>query len=427
MIKNKLVYAVLGSLLASSTSYAKTSNLPEPEYQLEQVVTLVRHGIRPQTNLSELNEATGKQWPSWSVPDGYLTQRGYDGIFNQSQYQVSEWKKSGLPLSLSQDNCTNQSQVFIWAAPDQRTKKTADAIASSISPSCHIEVGVSGYKHDPIFDALKMGSATASFDLIKKEFKNKIESQKTIQQKYEKVNEHLRTAVCAPDSCEFLDKDWKLKLNKNGQPKLSGPADEGSNIGETIRLQYSENFPLSQVAFGHVKSAEDVKKLMTLHDAKYKYLNEIPLFAQLGGSILYQQILDALDSNKVTDQKLHRPLVIFVGHDTNISEVKTLLGFNWQLPQYLANDIPPGGTLSFAKYKELKTGKDFVKISFSARTLDQWRQLTKLDTSHPLPEDTLKYPYCKTTPVGVLCPLNQFIQNAQKQIVRLDITQPLYK
>lgn len=424
MIKNKLICAILTSITAvtGTTVYAATNN-----YQLEQVVTLVRHGIRPQTNLQELNDATGKDWPKWSVPDGYLTQRGYDGILSQSQYQLKTWQEAGLPISLNQENCSNQNQVFIWAAPDQRTRKTADAIAESISQTCHPEVGVSGYKHDPLFDALKMGSTTDQFDEIKKEFKARIVSQDDIQAKYAQSNQHLKATVCAPNGCDFLDKDWKLKLNKNGQPKLSGPADEGSNIGETIRLQYSENFPLSQVAFGHVKNANDVKKLMVLHDAKYKYLNEIPLFAQRGGSILYQQILDALDNSKATEAPLHHPLVVFVGHDTNISEIKTLLQFNWQLPQYLANDIPPGGTLSFEKYKEKSTGQYFVKIGFSARTLDQWRHLTPLSKAQPLHEDVLKYSYCKTTSVGALCPLNQFLQNAQKQIVRLNIDQPLYK
>lgn len=396
------------------------------QYQLEQVVTLVRHGIRPQTNTEALNEATGKTWPTWSVPDGHLTARGYKGIVNQAQYQIDLWQQQGLAITPAQPCEKQQSQIFIWAAPDERTQKTAQAFSEGINPQCHFSVNVSKYEQDPLFDALKMGSAESNFKQIKQQFKQKIVSQEYAQARYNNAGQSLKNAVCAPNGCQFLSEPWKLKLSQKGQPKLSGPANEGANIGETIRLQYSENFPLDQVAFGHVHNADDVKTMMQLHQAKYIYLNDLMPYAQMGGSILYQQILNALSTTE-TASPLHRPLVIFLGHDTNISEIKTLLGFHWQLPQYLADDIPPGGSLTFSKYKEIKTQKQFVKIDFSARTLDQWRQLTSLSNKQPLPQATLQYNYCKSTPVGVLCPLDQFLNDAQKKIVPTTIKQPLFQ
>ncbi|MBF7684609.1 histidine-type phosphatase [Acinetobacter sp. B10A] len=416
--------SAIASILLFTSCYTFAN--PTKQYQLEQVVTLIRHGIRPQTNTEALNEATGKAWPVWSVPDGHLTARGYAGMLNQAQYQMSIWQQQGLPLLSNQPCSLQQNQLFIWAAPDERTQKTAQAFAEGINPHCRFNVNVSQYKQDPLFDAVKMQSTTPSFEAIQQQFKAKIISQDKIQTRYKTINQAFKQAVCTSDHCQFLDEPWELKLTHKGQPKLSGPANEGANIGETIRLQYSENFSLDQIAFGHVRDVSDVKSLMQLHQAKYIYLNEIMPYAQMGGSILYQQILNAL-STPQTNDPLSRPLVIFVGHDTNISQIKTLLGFHWQLPQYLADDIPPGGSLTFSKYKELKTQQYFVKIDFSARTLDQWRQLTPLSSKAPLAQNTLRYAYCKSTSVGTLCPLEQFLHDAQQKIIPTTINQPLFQ
>ena len=385
------------------------------DYQLEQVVSLTRHGVRPQTDIAELNEVTGKQWATWQVPDGHLTQHGYDGMVSQAQYQLATWQKAGLNIH----GCPSQNDVLIWASPAQRTKKTADAIAEGMFKDCQIKVGSTQYEKDPLFNAAKMGTVSNSFEQIHADYQKRIGSPEQVAKKYQSNVNFLKNTVCAPDSCTFLNKPWELKANKEGQPKLKGPVENGANIGETIRLQYSENLPLDQVAFGHVKNARDVKKFMTLHQAKYHYVNEIPALAQQGGSILMDQMLNALQSP--------RPLTLFVGHDTNISQIQTMLGFNWQLPQYPANDIPPGGTLAFEKYKNIKTGKEYVKVSFSARTLDQWRNLTPLNSKQPLASAQLKYSYCKKTAVGVLCPLNEFVKNTRQRVLPIQIDQPLFQ
>lgn len=408
-MKKIISFAIL-STLPLGHSYAKSS-----DYQLEQVVSLTRHGVRPQTDTAKLNSVTGKQWPTWQVPDGHLTQHGYDGMVAQAHYQQQMWEKAGLKIQ----GCPTAHDVLIWASPAERTKRTAQAISEGMFAQCHVPIGFTQYEKDPLFNALKMGTAANSFDQIQTVFQQKLGSPEQVAQKYKNNIRLLKSTVCAPNSCQFLDQPWVLKANKDGQPKLKGPVENGANIGETIRLQYSENLPLKDVAFGHVKNAKDVKNFMMLHQAKYHYVNEIPEYARQGGSILLDQMLQALQSS--------RPLTLFVGHDTNIAQIQTMLGFNWQLPQYPANDIPPGGTLALEKYRNIKTNQEFVKVTFSARTLDQWRKLSPLNTKHGLATDTLRYDYCKKTDVGVLCPLNQFIQQTRQQVIPLPIEQPLFK
>ena len=69
------------------------------DYTLDKVVVLMRHGVRPQNDTAKLDQATGKNWPRWSVPDGNLSGHGYAGIVDQSRYMLQHWKSEGLALS----------------------------------------------------------------------------------------------------------------------------------------------------------------------------------------------------------------------------------------------------------------------------------------------------------------------------------------
>ncbi|WLT08058.1 hypothetical protein RAM19_08110 [Bartonella apihabitans] len=159
------------------------------------------------------------------------------------------------------------------------------------------------------------------------------------------------------------------------------------------------------MAFGHVKNAGDVLKLMSLHAAKYDLLDNTMEIARTGGNILMHEITDSLTAGSVAENKesfpeLGFPLVIFVGHDTNISQIKTILDFHWKLASYPADDIPPGGMLIFKRYKNNKTGRLAVQLSFAARTLDEWRFLTPLSEKNPIAREIYTNPECSLSGKG---------------------------
>lgn len=389
-------------------------------YTLEKVVMLSRHGVRPQTDTASLEKATGKKWPEWNVPDGFLTGHGYAGMLAQGAYQVAEWRTHGLPIG-ADATCPEAGKVWLWAAPDQRTKATGTALLDGMFPGCGMSTHVSANKYDPLFDTIEMGIAKPNEQLVYQQVRERTGSSVQAQKTHKKAVEDLRHAVCADDvkSCEFLDKEWEVKINDKGKAKLSGPVSKGASIGETIRLQYSENLPLSQVAFGHAKNAQEVSNLMALHAEKYNLLSNTPEYASHGGSLLMRQLIGALTDNDKGSKstELKSPLVILVGHDSNISQIQTMLGFNWKLPVYPRNDIPPGGSLIMERYLDKQTGEKMVHLTFSARTLDQWRQLSPLNEQNPLPVAEFNAPECHETSIGELCPLNEFIHLAEKNLV----------
>lgn len=417
---NLLLVCLTASLIpASHASPAEASR-----YELEKVVMLSRHGVRPQTDSAGLEAATGKKWPEWTVPDGFLTGHGYAGMLAQGAYQLASWRAQGL-LPENRATCPTPGSVWLWAAPDQRTKATGAALLDGMFPGCGLAVHATTNQHDPLFDTLEMGIARPDQRIIYQQVKENLGSSALAQKKYAVAVADLRRAVCADDrqSCAFLDKEWEVKINDKGKAKLSGPVSKGASIGETIRLQYSENLPLSEVAFGHAKNAQEVSRLMALHAAKYDLVSNTLEYASHGGSLLMRQLIGALSSgteaseNASQNTHLQSPLVIFVGHDSNISQIQTMLGFNWQLPVYPRNDIPPGGSLVMARYLDKKTGERLVQLTFSARTLDQWRQLSPLNERNPLPVAEFKYSGCRETTIGELCPLNTFVRLAERNLV----------
>ncbi|MFJ2992877.1 TonB-dependent receptor domain-containing protein [Pandoraea sp. NPDC087047] len=72
-------------------------------------------------------------------------------------------------------------------------------------------------------------------------------------------------------------------------------------------------------------------------------------------------------------------LTVFVAHDTNISQLRAMLGFDWKLGIYRENDAVPGGTLLFERFVSDRDGKRVVRVSYLAQSLDQTRHLTPLE------------------------------------------------
>ncbi|HCR56220.1 MAG TPA: histidine-type phosphatase, partial [Raoultella sp.] len=56
-------------------------------YQLEKVVELSRHGIRPPTagNREAIEAATQRPWTQWTTRDGELTGHGYAAVVNKGR------------------------------------------------------------------------------------------------------------------------------------------------------------------------------------------------------------------------------------------------------------------------------------------------------------------------------------------------------
>lgn len=401
-----------GLLLVSMISPPAVAQTPTPDgYVLDKVVQVSRHGVRPPTASNEklLTKVTQRQWPTWLVPFGNLTGHGYTGAVEMGRYRGAVLRSAGLIAQ----GCPEANQVLAHASPLQRTKATAQALLDGMFPGCGLQPTYVSGEQDALFQANEMPFAALDPDKARAQILQALGgSVEAAQKRYAPYEEHLRAVACLPGTdCPYGKHAWALEENAKGRFSIKGLS-AGANMGEVFRLEYSQGLPLDKVAFGHARTAAEVSSLMVLTKAKYDFLNDIPYIASRGASELMNQISlqlkqgTALADNAAPGSPPDVPLMLLVAHDTNISYLRTMLGFGWKLGDYIENNIPPVGTLQFERYKEVKTGQYFLRIAFEAQSMDQIRHLTPLNGAQtPLKQDFASSKDCRQTSVGVLCPL----------------------
>ena len=412
-----------GLLLASLFSPAALAQIPSSDgYVLDKVVQVSRHGVRPPTESNEklLTSVTQRKWPTWLVPFGNLTGHGYTGAVEMGRYRGEVLRAAGL----IPQGCPDASQLLIHASPLQRTKATAQALLDGMFPGCGLQPGYVSGKQDALFQANEMPFAALDPVKAKAEILKALGgSVEAAQARYKPFEEKLREVVCLPATdCSYGKQDWILEQNAKGRFAIKGLS-AGANMGEVFRLEYSQGLPLDKVAFGNARTAAEVSSLMVLTKAKYDYLNDIPYIASRGASELMNQIALELKQGTPLGQKdgpgtpPDVPLMLLVAHDTNISYLRTMLGFGWKQGDYIANNIPPVGTLQFERYREVKTGEYFLRIAFEAQSMDQIRNLTQLTgTQKPLKSDFQSAGDCRKTSAGLLCPLKDAMVKVEQNI-----------
>lgn len=370
-----LAMALIGSPLA----HADTLNTEG--LRLEKVVLVMRHGIRPATDTAALQAWSAKPWPRFAVADGQLTDHGRAATELLGQWQRGYLKGQGL---LAANGCPGPDQVYLWASPAARTRATGKALLAGMFPGCQVPVHHSRASQDRLFHPNENGLGAVDREQAEHAMLAAMGgSPQQAQARYATAVQQMQQVVgvpatCARDKgCAFSQLPWGLKA-KGAEVKLSGPLSVGASMAETFRMEYAEGLPLDQVAFGQGRTAAQVAGLMELRSAKYALTQHVPYIARRGASQLLHQVLLALDNTDRTVAGGPPPAawLAYVGHDGNIAQLRTLLGFDWKIAEYPANDAAPGGTLLFERWLDPRSGQRFVSLAYVAQSLDQLRQLS---------------------------------------------------
>ncbi|GKV96595.1 histidine-type phosphatase [Pectobacterium aroidearum] len=394
----------------------------QDRYQLEKVVEVSRHGVRPPTesNTTTLESGTAREWPQWVTRDGELTGHGYAATVLKGRYEGEYYRQQHLFAS----GCPTEQQIYVLASPLQRTRATAQAYMDGMFPGCGVAThAVEDEKHDPLFHGDKMGIGTLDPERAKAEVLKAMGGDlNTAYQHLQPSIEQLKQIVCKADKpCPVFDKPWAIKQDKDGSISISG-LNTLANMSEVFLLEYTENLPQAQVAFGHIRNTQDLTPLMAPMTAKYDFTNDVPYIAQRGGSLLMQQIAQALAQGTQEAQDTTQgeppaaPYLLYVAHDTNIAYLRTLLPFHWQLPGDTADNIPPAGSLVFERWRDTTTQQRFLRVYFQAQSLDQIRSLTPLSDRQPLLKEELTSQGCQQTEKGTLCPFDTVLKSMRENI-----------
>lgn len=418
-----LLKTLAGACLAlgvlCDTAWAQPAETGARRYVLEKAVQVSRHGVRPPTDLQKMHDATGRAWPRWLVGDGQLTGHGYLAASLMGAWQAEHYRRAGL----LEPGCPSAGRYYALPSPKQRTRATAAALLDGMFPGCGAQASAPQAPLDALFQTDQMAFARLDpAQAIAGVEAAMGGSADQLRQRLLPELQALKAAVCVEGArCPFYEQPWVLRQGDDGRLSVSG-MDAASSIGESIRLAYSEGKPLSEVAFGNARDAQAVSALAGLHRAKYQFINDTPYIARRGGSQLMNQIVLALEQGTALQVRGAQgtppdvAVMLLVAHDTNLAQLRSMLGFHWQLGDYQPDNIPPGSALMFERYRDSVTGERFVRTRFVAQSLDQIRALTPLGgTAQPLQAE-FDPGGCNDTAAGRLCGLHAFTKRVRAAI-----------
>ncbi len=363
--------------------------------ELLKIVVLSRHGARaPLQNHDYLEKWTKKQLPYWNIKKGYLTQHGsmLVTVLWEQMYDIL-----GLEAFFPKNTCPNSKLIYVYANNRERTQATATAILNGLVPGCNIPYYImEGKELDPVFLPFDSKSLSVNLDSISKEVEQyyggidalKIEFREPLQ---EIVN---ICGVCPEDTCKgynlspgctILDIPTTIELGHTvGTVKLSGGLKVAGTMVENLFLSYIQ-WPNGNLSEFKASSAT-IKKILPIHSKLFAITNRIPLVAQCKGSSLLENITAALTNTSKNKQMNKAKLVVFVGHDTNIVTVSSLLSLFWDVGGYPPNEPALGGFLAFSLWKTPKG--DVVRVHYVCQSIDT------LLNKKLYPQEVLYEPLC---------------------------------
>jgi len=358
---------------------ALSSQAATAEPRLERVVILMRHGVRPPTkSAAALAPLADQAWPddqAWGAAPGDLTPHGAAAIRLMGAQLRAYYAHQGL-LAAQGDL---SGQTVIWAdGADQRTRETARALAEGLWPAAPPPFGSGPEgRPDPLFDAailpqcaLDPGQALAAVSA-----RGPVDTPASI------IGLKRHQALVAPKACGgpgvCLAGASSLSAAAH-DVKIDGPMAAGATLAENLLLEYENDLPSAQVAWGRLQPS-DLATIMTVHERAADLTRATPYIGAYRAGPMARLILAAL--NEDADAALagraltpDRTLIVLVGHDTNLSNLAGALGLSWTLPGQ-PDVTAPGTALAFERWRDPATGAVTLRVRVFYQDPDQVRTL----------------------------------------------------
>jgi len=376
-----------------------------PDAHLELVIVLSRHGVRsPLTAQADLDKFSASPWPKWDVAPGILTAHGYQLMKDFGAWDRTKFAGEGL---LSPTGCADAAHVTIVADTDERTRETGKALSEGMFPGCNVGVhsqpdGVT----DPLFNTRKADfenpdaalAAAAIAGRIGGDPANLTETYRPQLAALDRILSGCGHLPPNPQRTSIFDVPTSPKPG-SGDSLMAprGPLVTASTLIENLLLEYTQGMSDADTGWGCVDGAT-LRFVMQANIAAWNFQDRTPAVARPHASHLLDDIRATLERGairKPVPGALGKPgdrMVILVGHDSNIVAVAGALGIDW-IEDGRVDDSPPGGALVFELWRSAKTGP-FVRVAFTAQTLEQMRNSVPLTPANPPAEAPIFVPAC---------------------------------
>jgi 4-phytase / acid phosphatase len=364
-----------------------------PDAHLELVVVLSRHGVRsPLTAQTDLDKFSASPWPAWDVAPGILTAHGYQLMKEFGNWDRTKFAGEGL---LEPSGCADAAHVTIVADTDERTRETGRALSEGMFPGCKISVhSQPDGATDPLFSPRKANvgnpdpalAAAAIAGRIGGDPANLTETYRSQLVALDRILSGCGHFPPNPKRTSIFDIPAGPKAGSSPPFEARGPVFTSSTLAENLLLEYTQGMSDADTGWGCLDGAT-LRFVMQANIAAWNYQDRTPTVARAYASNLLEHVRATLEQRaigKPVPGALGKPgdrMVILVGHDTNIVTVAGALGIDW-IADGRVDDSPPGGALIFELWRSRETGP-FVRVAFTAQTLEQMRKSEPLTAANP--------------------------------------------
>jgi 4-phytase/acid phosphatase len=411
----------LGGLLlltmAVALGRAHATGVAAKPWVLERVVLLQRHGVRaPTDGPAKLARYSAQPWPRWPVSPGELTGGGRRALAAMASYIRARYSALGL---LPSAGCPAAGRIYVWAdSADQRTRASGAVMASGLAPGCTITEQHDEARRDPLFHPVETGLCPLDARAAQAQIMKRVGGNlNALGSQYEHAREALQAVLwpaghdCSGSAmrCPLTERN-RLKV-VHGKLNLTGPLKEGASLSEDLMLEYADGLPSAEVGWGRASSPERLGRILPLHVLYADLMRRTPELASSGGTPLAHAMLLFLKEQRIKGAFAGAPpvpgsarLVVLAGHDTNLSNVGSILGLDWTLPAE-PDSTAPDTALALELWRDKRDGRQYVRAVVLYQTLAELRTEatgeaigTREQTAHAL---VLAFPGC--SPSG--CPL----------------------
>lgn len=399
------IATLVGACAAMPASVQREDGATAP-LALVKVVMVTRHGIRSGTKSAAYLARHGtRTWPAWPVAPGELTAHGATAIAHMGGWLRMHYAANGL---FATTGCPGQATAMVWADnADKRTRDSGQAILDGMFPGC----GMHAYwlppgRHDPRFDgyaADPVDYATAVQAV--RAHGNPDDPAPGYQRALARLGEVLG---CQPQAtipaCAWLRQSNRLVAKPDGSLGMDGPLHDAATLSEILLLEYAQGMPKAS----GVVSRATLREVLPLHTMYARLMRGTPYLAKHNAHALVAAILHALRSTPAPGPEgtaTGARLLLYLGHDTNLSNLGALLGVEWTLPDE-PDPTAPDTTMAFELLRD-GAGRHFVRVRVYYQTLRQLRGAEVLDAGNPAGAVTLKPTGCHAGPRAQLCSLDQ--------------------
>jgi 4-phytase / acid phosphatase len=374
---------------------------------LKQIIIFGRHSIRSSTtDPAKLSRMAVDPYPSFDVPEGYLTPRGRQAEVLLGTYYREYLLHEGLLTGNDQKDAVRS---YFRSNSIERSYETAAAFQGALIPNATASVHSFPLGHpDPVFDPILANVAKVDPVRAAIQVKEIFNSGAALKSAYSGEYSLTRSVLFdyplgtqppppTPDTPpDLLDPtSLAITLTANTTPPLfTGGVINIGGLHSTIEaadpfvMQYADGFQPDQVAWGRL-TLDQLSQQTRLINLQFEIEMLAPYLNQVQSSNAASHVLGTMEQAVIGDGvpgafgNAKSRAVVVVSSDAYVAGLAGLLQLHWQLPGYQPDFCAPGGALVF-ELRQSKSSKEYlVRVFYTAQTFQQLRHLTPLTLKKP--------------------------------------------